>query len=187
VNSGYINRDNLRGPLRLQMEEYIQKIYSWKNGFFAFKPGVMPIYENEKIFYEEDYGPLINNLGRIESSKFIDKELFSHIVVIKRKHLYLLPAGGSYKFMGLMNQNLMRKILEKLKLHFDVILIDTPPLDTASGIESLFPLIDGMVLVIKAGHLNVKILNSAIGNLPQDKIIGTVINQTKHEFQPYYY
>jgi succinoglycan biosynthesis transport protein ExoP len=187
VNSGYINRDNLRGPLRLQMEEYIQKIYSWKNGFFAFKPEVMPIYENEKIFYEEDYGPLINNLGRIESSKFIDKELFSHIVVIKRKHLYLLPAGGSYKFMGLMNQNLMRKILEKLKLHFDVILIDTPPLDTASGIESLFPLIDGMVLVIKAGHLSVKILDSAIGNLPQDKIIGTILNQTKHEFQLYYY
>ena len=147
----------------------------------------MPIYENEKIFYEEDYGQLINNLGRIESSRFIDKELFSHIVVIKRKHLYLLPAGGSYKFMGIMNQVLMRKIIEKIKLHFDVILIDTPPLDTASGIESMFPLIDGMVLVIKAGQLSVKILNTAFSNLPQDKIIGTVLNQTKNEFKPYYY
>ena len=80
VNAGYISREKLRGPLRLQIEEYIQKLFSWKNGQFAFKPGLFHIYENEKIFFEEDYSSMINNLGRIENSKFIQKELFSHIL-----------------------------------------------------------------------------------------------------------
>jgi cellulose biosynthesis protein BcsQ len=187
VNAGYIGRDKLRGPLRLQIEEYLQKLFSWRNGKFSFKPGLVSIYENEKIFFEEDYTSLINNLGRTESSKFIEKELFSHIVGLKKENLYLLPAGTSYKLIGSLNQVLMKKIFEKLKQHFDVILVDTPPLDAASGIESIFHLADSMVLVIKAGHLSVKILNGAINHLPQDKIIGTVLNQAKIDPQPYYY
>lgn len=187
VNAGYIGRDKLRGPLRLQIEEYLQKLFSWKNGQFSFKPGLVSIYENEKIFFEEDYSPLINNLGRTESSKFIEKELFSHIIGLKKENLYLLPAGTSYKLIGSLNQVLMKKIFEKLKQHFDVILVDTPPLDAASGIESIFHLADSMVLVIKAGHLSIKILNGAINHLPQDKIIGTVLNQAKIDPQPYYY
>jgi capsular polysaccharide biosynthesis protein/septum formation inhibitor-activating ATPase MinD len=187
VNAGYIGRDKLRGPLRLQIEEYIQKVFSWKNGKFTFKPGLVSIYENEKIFFEEDYAPLINNLGRTESSKFIEKELLSQITGLKKENLYLLPAGTSYKLIGSLNQVLMKKIFEKLKQRFDVILVDTPPLDAASGIESIFHLSDGIVLVVKAGHLSVKILNGAINHLPQDKIIGTVLNQAKIDAQPYYY
>jgi Mrp family chromosome partitioning ATPase len=187
VNAGYISREKLKGPLRLQIEEYIQKLFSWKKGRFSFKPGIFNIYENEKIFFEEDYNPMINNLGRIENSMFIEKELFSHIIDLKKEHLYLLPAGTSYKLIGSLNQVLMKKIFEKLRQRFDVVLLDTPPLDAASGIESIFQLADGIVLVMKAGHLSIKILKGAISHLPQDKIIGTVLNQAKINPQNYYY
>lgn len=186
VNAGYIGRDKLRGPLRLQIEEYLQKVFSWKHGQFSFKPGLVSIYENEKIFFGEDYTLLINNLGHTESSKFIEKELFSHIIGLEKENLYLLPAGRSYKLIGSLNQVLMKKIFEKLKQHFDVILVDTPPLTAASGIESIFHLADSMVLVIKAGHLSVKNLKEAINHLPQDKIIGTVLNQARIDSQSYY-
>ena len=187
VNAGYISREKLRGPLRLQIEEYIQKLFSWKNGHFLFKPGVFNIYENEKIFFDEDYAPMINNLGRVENSKFIDKELFSHIISLEKENLHLLPAGTSYRLIGSLNQILMKKVFEKLRQHFDVVLVDTPPLDAASGIESIFPLGDGLILVIKAGHLSIKMLNGALNHLPQDKIIGAVLNQAKINPQPYYY
>ena len=71
--------------------------------------------------------------------------------------------------------------------HFDVLLVDTPPLDAVSGIESIFPLADGIVVVVKAGHLSVKILSGALNHLPQDKIIGTVLNQVKNNVHPTYY
>jgi Mrp family chromosome partitioning ATPase len=98
-----------------------------------------------------------------------------------------LPAGKSYKLIGALNQILMKKIFEKLKHHFDVLLIDTPPLDAASGIESLFPLSDGIILVVKAGNLSVKMLNGALNHLPEEKIIGAILNQAKINPQPYYY
>lgn len=187
VNAGYLGREKLRGPLRLQIEEYLQKMFSWKRGEFVFKPGVVRLYENERIFFEEDYSPMINSLGRIERSKFIEKELFSHILSLRKDNLYLLPAGTSYKLIGSLNHALMKKVFEKLKQHFDVLLVDTPPLDAASGIESVFPLADGMVVVIKAGHLSVKILSGALSHLPQDKILGTVLNQVKTNVHPIYY
>jgi uncharacterized protein involved in exopolysaccharide biosynthesis/Mrp family chromosome partitioning ATPase len=187
VNAGYIGRDKLKGPLRLQNEEYIQKVFSWKKGFFAFKPGIISAYENEKIFFGEDYTPLITSLGRIEASRFIEKELFLSITMLNKDSLYLLPAGNSHKLIGNLNQVLMKKIFEKLRRHFDVVLIDSPPLDSASGIESIFSLVDAIVLVIKAGHLSVKILNGAINNLPQDKILGTILNQAKVSAHSYYY
>jgi Mrp family chromosome partitioning ATPase len=186
VNAGYIGRDKLKGPLRLQIEEYVQKMFSWKRGQFVFKPGMTTIYENERIFFEEDYAPMINNLERIEPSKFIEKELFENIHSLKQENLYLLPAGTSYKLIGALNQVLMKKIFEKLKQHFDVLLVDTPPLDAASGIESIFPLADGMVMVVKAGHLSIKTVNGALNHLPQEKIIGTILNQVKMPPNSYY-
>lgn len=187
VNAGYLGREKLRGPLRLQIEEYLQKMFSWKRGEFLFKPGMVQLYENERIFFEEDYSPMITNLGRIEHSKFIEKELFSHIINLKKENLFLLPAGTSYKLIGSLNHALMKKVFEKLKQHFDVLLVDTPPLDAASGIESIFPLADGIVVVVKAGHLSVKILSGALSHLPQDKIIGTVLNQVKSNPHSNYY
>ncbi len=187
INAGYIGRDKLRGPLRLQIEEYLQKMFSWKKGQFKFIPGMTQIYENEKIFFEEDYSAMINNLGRIEPSTFIEKELFENIHSLQQENLYLLPAGTSYKLIGALNQVLMKKVFEKLKHHFDVLLVDTPPLDAASGIESIFPLADGIVVVVKAGHLSIKVINGALSHLPQDKIIGTILNQVKMTPNAYYY
>jgi polysaccharide biosynthesis transport protein len=186
VNAGYIGREKLRGPLRLQIEEYLQKMFSWKRGNFVFKPGVVQLYENERIYFEEDYSPMIYNLGRIEHSKFIERELLSQLVSLSKENLYIMPAGSSYKLIGSMNLILMKKVFEKLKQHFDVLLVDTPPLDAASGIESIFPLADSIVVVIRAGHLSVKELNSALTHLPQDKIIGTILNQVKTSPNPYY-
>ncbi|MCP4745001.1 MAG: DUF4388 domain-containing protein [Desulfobacteraceae bacterium] len=187
VNAGYITRNKLKGPLRLQTEEYLHKIFSLKNGKFIFKPGMISIYDTEKIFFKEDYTSLISNLGSTETSKYLENELFSHIISVNKENLYLLPAGTSRKFIGSLNQIIMKKIFEKLKPHFDVILIDTPPLDAASGIESTLELADGIILVVKAGHLSIKVLNSAIMHLPKDKIIGAVLNQSKINPQSYYY
>ena len=66
-----------------------------------------------------------------------------------------------------------------MKGRFDVILVDAPPiLDAASG-ESVSILADGVIFVIKAGHLSMKMLNEAKSRLAETnaRIIGAVINQ----------
>lgn len=187
INAGYITREKLRGPLKLQMEETIQKLFSWKKGSFTFSPGVVELYDNEKILFNEDYTSLINNLERTLANCFIDNELMAHIAGLSKPNLFLLPAGTSNKRLDALNLALVSKIFDKLKQHFDVILVDTPPLDAQTGIESIFQFIDAMILVIKAGNLSVKDLKTALTHLPQDKIIGTVLNQTRQNLRPYNY
>jgi hypothetical protein len=188
VNSGFISRDKLRGPLRLQMEEHIQKIFSWKNGQFAFKPELMRIYENERIFFGEDYSELISNLGRIEGSKIVEKTIFSNIVDTKKRNLYVLPANSSTnKPIGRTNRSLLQKLLDIVKQRFDIVLIDTPPLDAQMGVESIFTFVDGVVVVVSAGNLSYRVINSAIQTLPQDKIIGAVLNKVKTKPDHYSY
>ncbi len=188
VNSGFISRENLRGPLRLQMEEHIQKIFSWKSGQFAFKPELMRIYENERIFFGEDYSELINNLGRTEGSKIVEKMIFNDIVSTKNENLYVLPSNSSTKKpISRVNRSLLKRLLEIVKQRFDVVLIDTPPLDSQMGVESIFTFVDGVIVVISAGNLSYRIINNAIKTLPQDKIIGAVLNKVKTKPNHYSY
>jgi succinoglycan biosynthesis transport protein ExoP len=186
VNTGCIGRDKLRGPLRLQNEEYIQKIFSWKSGEFQFKHGMIRIYENEKIFFEEDYSALINNLGRIDISNFFEKELFSHIAQYNSDNLYLLLVGKSDKPISPFSPVVMEKVFEKLRLNFDVILVDAIPINETSGIQSTFSFADGIILVVKSGHLKLKTLKNGINQLPYEKIIGTVLNQAKFKTEDDY-
>jgi Mrp family chromosome partitioning ATPase len=180
VNSGYVSRDQLRGPLRLQMEEHLQKLFSWKTGEFNFEPGFSNLFESERIFFREDYSKLIKGLGRIEGNKFAAYVLLSHIRNGHSDGLYVLPAGASMpQHIGQFNQILIKKVFDILKQKFDVVIIDTPPVDAAAGTFTLSSLVDGIVFVIKAGHLSYKIINQAVNNLPKEKIIGTVLNQVK--------
>ena len=80
----------------------------------------------------------------------------------------------------------MAKLFEILKQRFDIILVDTMPLDTGSGTATLSRLVDGVILVIKAGGLSSASLNEAINCIPNKKIVGAVINQVRSN-QSYYY
>jgi Mrp family chromosome partitioning ATPase len=104
------------------------------------------------------------------------------------ENLYVLPTGAtSIKPIGQVNVALLSKFLEILKQRFDIILLDCPPLDAAAGNATLFQLADGIIFVIKAGHLSIKILNEAKAGIPEDKLIGAVLNQVKRKGMYYYY
>lgn len=188
VNSGYIGIEKLRGPLRLQMEEHIQRLFSWKTGQFQFKPELIRINENERIFFGDNYTSLINDLSRTGGSKMIEKEILGNIKSGSRENLYFLPANSSVKKpIGRINRALLRKILESVKERFDVVLVDTPPLDARTGVESLLSIVDGVVVVINAGHLSYRIINTAMNTLPKDKIIGAILNKVKTQPNSYAY
>jgi polysaccharide biosynthesis transport protein len=188
VNSGYISLEKLRGPLRLQMEEHIQRLFSWKTGQFHFKPELIRIYENERIFFGDNHAAMIRDLGRITGSLVVEKVILSNIRSGSKENLYFLPANSNSKRpIGRINRVLLKKILDIVKDRFDVVLIDTPPLDARTGVESLLSSVDGVVVVIDAGRLSYRVINSAINTLPKDKIIGAILNKVKTKENNYAY
>ena len=181
INAGHITRDKLQGPLRLQMEEHLQILFSWKRGSFVFRPGRVETCENERVNFGEDYAQIIRRLGHLAGSRLLESEVLSRVMSCSERSVYILPAGmASSRSNGQVNPSLLARYLEILKQRFHVVLMDTPLLDEA-GAAPLCALADGVILVVKAGHLSVKVLNEAKTGLSEAKarIIGAILNQAK--------
>lgn len=189
INAGYINQSQLQGPLKLQMEECLQKLFSWKHGSFTFESGRIETYEDKRIYFEEDFTPIINRLGNMVGSRMLKNEIFSYVRTIVEPNLSLLPAGMGYiKSDGPIYFTLLSKFLDLLKQHYDVVLVDAPPLlDTGGSVTPILPLVDGVIFVVKSGYVSVEHINEATGYLKNARanIIGGILNQARIKYDSY--
>lgn len=183
INAGYVNQEQLKGPLKLQMEEHLQKLFSWKHGTFTFEPGSVEIYEDKKIYFEEDYTPIARRLGNTAGSRFLKREVFSHIQCVNGLNLSLLPAGaGGINPDSPLYLGLLSKFLYYLKQQYDVVLVDAPPmLEAMNTAMPLLSLADGVIFVIKSGRVSIDIIKRVTAGMQENKakILGAVLNQAK--------
>ncbi|MCC6972275.1 MAG: P-loop NTPase [Phycisphaerales bacterium] len=183
INAGYINQSQLQGPLKLQMEEHLQKLFSWKHGTFAFEPGRVETYEDKRIYFGEDYTPIINRLSRMAGSRLLENDILSYVKPVHDQNLSLLSAGtGHPRLDGPIYFKVIEKYFEILKQRYDVVLVDAPPvLNGGNSATTLFSLVDDVIFVVKAGHASIDLINKAIGTIKESKanIVGTVLNWAK--------
>lgn len=83
----------------------------------------------------------------------------------------------------------MKEFLESTASKYDAVVLDTPPVVAVSDALVLAPLVDGIILVIRAGKTRVdqimeakKLLENANG-----RIVGAVVNAAKPNGKSYYY
>lgn len=113
------------------------------------------------------------------------------------ENLYLLPSGVRPPNPGKMvASDGMRLMLEKLRPHFDYVLVDSPPVTAASDSSSLAHVVDGVLLV---GRIQVADRDNARRTVDMLKkveanILGLVINCIEtgkrygyYRYQYYYY
>jgi Mrp family chromosome partitioning ATPase len=86
----------------------------------------------------------------------------------------------------------MPRFLEQLKEHFDLVLIDTPPVLTAAETAVLSTSADGVVLVVRAGHTDREAVQHAVReiNIVGGRLVGAVLNDPKEltrKYGPSYY
>ncbi len=192
INAGFIAQEKLRGFLKLQMEGYLQKLFSWKKGSFSFQYDSVGSYRDEMISFVEDYSSIIEYLGKNAGSRFIEHEVMSNIITLDRQLLSLLPAGSHNEITGgAYYLILMEKLLYLLKRHFDIVLLDAPPILGVPISAALSSLTDGVIFVVKSGHLSVNLINEAKNRLSDAdaNIIGSVLNQVnpqKNNYSHYY-
>ncbi|GJQ60477.1 MAG: DUF4388 domain-containing protein [Candidatus Scalindua sp. AMX11] len=194
VNLGYINQDQLQGPLKLQMEEHLQMLFSWNQGTYSFEQGDLELYEDKKIHFQENYAPVIKRLGRRLESRFLASEILSNVKSLDEPNLSIIPAGleNDQKVEGPVYYALVEKLLDILKQRYDVVLIDAPPLLNTGGIvKPLLRMVDGVIFVVKSGKVSVKQVNEAKSMLNESgiNVIGTILNQVmpgKDNYGNYY-
>lgn len=190
VNGGFITREILHGLIKLQMEELLHRLFSWKRGRFTFERSKTALVnQDEKIYFEDDYSDYIQRLGRANGSRFIEHELLSCIVEVKDPHLWVLPVGSTETKpnIGPASQMIFAKCLEVLKLRYDVIFVDAPPILDMPDSAPLTQEGDGVMFVAKAGKLPEKTILQATARLRESgaNILGVVLNQARFEKKQY--
>lgn len=105
-------------------------------------------------------------------------------------NLYLLPAGPRPPNPAeLLGSEKMAQVLKELTREFEHIVLDSPPLIAVTDSAVLSTIVDGVVMVLKAGQTTKDLAKRAHKNLKdlKAKIIGAILNDVDFERERYYY
>lgn len=81
----------------------------------------------------------------------------------------------------------MQEILNSARVYFKYIIIDTPPIIPLADINIYSTLVDGILLIIRAGKTPRSIIKRAVATIPAEKVIGAVLNDVEANYSKYYY
>ena len=109
-------------------------------------------------------------------------ELDQTLVSLTEHHLTILPAGLPPSHPAeLLGSATMRRLLDTLRTRFDRILIDVPPVSPLADLHILAPMIDGLLMIVRAGVTPKPAIERALAGLDASKVLGLVLNESGDE------
>jgi capsular exopolysaccharide synthesis family protein len=106
-------------------------------------------------------------------------ELDHALVALPEHHLTVLPAGVPPSNPAeLLGSAAMRRVLDTLRTRFDRILIDVPPVAPLADLHILAPVVDGLLMIVRAGVTPKPAIERALAGLDQSKVLGLVLNES---------
>ncbi|PYR14236.1 MAG: capsular biosynthesis protein [Acidobacteria bacterium] len=100
------------------------------------------------------------------------------LVTVEEHHITVLPAGSpSAHPAELLGTTAMRRVIESLRSRFDRVIIDSPAATPLADVSILAPLVDSVILVVRAGMTSKPAIHDAIGAIDAGKLLGIVLNE----------
>jgi len=133
----------------------------------------------------------ISNLCGL-SEVMIGKETLDNAIQKYKSNLHILPSGKIPPNPSeMINSTTMSNLLAELKMKYDIVIIDSSPLEAVTDGQILSTKADGTILVLKAGVSKIESVKEAknLLNKVGANIIGLVINQiskSKKNYDYYY-
>jgi capsular exopolysaccharide synthesis family protein len=94
-------------------------------------------------------------------------------------HLTVLPAGNAPAHPAeLLGTTAMRRVLETLRSRFDCVVIDAPAAAPLADVGVLTPLVDSVLMVVRAGCTPKPAIHDAVAALDDGKLLGIILNDT---------
>lgn len=106
-------------------------------------------------------------------------ELDQALVTLPEHHLTLLPAGMPPSHPAeLLGSTAMRRVMDALRTRFDRVLIDVPPVTPLADLHILAPMVDGMLMIVRAGVTPKPAIERALAGVDASRVVGIVLNET---------
>jgi Mrp family chromosome partitioning ATPase/capsule polysaccharide export protein KpsE/RkpR len=196
LNLGFLTPEELAGPLKLHLGESLRALGDCQNNSckyarFAFEENntqAEPTVDAKESVLQKAIGDLDGFASY--PTPYLDRKIHEHVYSIPDSELYVMPGGGvPPNPIELLASSRMRVLLDLLKKHFDVILLDSPPVGAMSDAAVLASQCEGVMLVIKAGITDLKQIRRGIKQLEavDAQVDGVVLNMIDRKKDPYYY
>lgn len=102
--------------------------------------------------------------------------------------LYMLPARTSVRNSSmLVDSQGMRNILDRARSDFDYVIVDSPPILPLVDMNILSRMVDGLLLVVRAGATPKDIVKKALNSLPARNVAGVILNGADDAHMKKYY
>jgi capsular exopolysaccharide synthesis family protein len=109
-----------------------------------------------------------------------DAALDEALVTIEEYDITVLPAGtASAHPAELLGTIDMRRTIETLRARFDCVVIDAPAALPLADVGILAPLVDSVVMVVRAGMTGRPAIHDAIASIDGGKLLGIVLNEAQ--------
>jgi capsular exopolysaccharide synthesis family protein len=106
-------------------------------------------------------------------------ELDDALTTLPEYNLTVLQAGVPPSHpTELLGSSTMRRTLDTLRGRFDKILIDMPPVAPLADTHVVAPLVDGVLMVVRAGVTPKPAIERALAGLDLSKVLGLVLNES---------
>ena len=103
------------------------------------------------------------------------------------KGLVVIPGGLRIAVpWDLLSGERFRTFHDAVREHFDIVLLDTPPVIPVSDTHALRDLVDGFVLVYRMGHTPHPLFKQAMDDIGEKKLLGVVLNGVEPQSERYY-
>ena len=104
-----------------------------------------------------------------------------------RPNLRVAPAGRLQEdIYPLLYSGKLDPILKQLRTEFDFLVVDSPPILPILDHDFLSNLVDGIVLVVRAGSASRDMVRTALESMEGKNIIGIVFNGAEKQYSSYY-
>lgn len=96
--------------------------------------------------------------------------------------LTVIPAGvAPANPAELLGSTAMRRLLDQLRTRFDRVILDTPPVLPLADVAVLAPMVDGALLVVRAGVTPKPAIENALRAFDSSRLLGVVLNESGME------
>jgi protein-tyrosine kinase len=97
-------------------------------------------------------------------------------------HLTVITGGSAPTNPAeLLGSTAMRRMLDQLRTRFDRVILDSPPILPLADVAVLAPMIDGTLLVVRAGFTPRPAIENALRAFDSSRLIGVVLNESGPE------
>jgi capsular exopolysaccharide synthesis family protein len=145
-------------------------------------------YQRRVLLIDADLRrPMLHTVFQVNNSSGLNRLASAQqqerlVVRAVSPRLSLLPAGPPTgdPMAGLTSQR-MKRVIDEAREEFDWVIVDTPPVVLLTDANLLSAMVDGALLVVRAGSTPHDLVTRAIAALGRDRILGVVLNRAEHQ------